>query len=216
MQIDRLKSISVKDIRNYIEFANGRVLVKPFTIKIDDIEMQIGGFHGFDQSIDYSVQMKLPRSVMGNSGNNLINNLAAQATSKGFPVKLGETVDLSIKLTGSINDPAVGINLKEMAGSVIDSLKEQAKDFVQAKMDSIKQKAKDSITAVKDQVKEKIKDKLKEQILGKDTSKTKPDSIPPVNPQPKDTGKTSTKEVIKNKLKDLLNRNKKPKDSTTQ
>lgn len=216
LQIDRLKSISVKDIRNYIEFANGRVLVKPFTIKIDDIEMQIGGFHGFDQSIDYSVQMKLPRSVMGNSGNNLINNLAAQATSKGFPVKLGETVDLSIKLTGSINDPSVGINLKEMAGSVIDSLKEQAKDFVQAKMDSIKQKAKDSITAVKDQVKEKIKDKLKEQILGKDTSKTKPDSIPPVNPQPKDTGKTSTKEVIKNKLKDLLNRNKKPKDSTTQ
>ena len=153
---------------------------------------------------------------MGNSGNNLVNNLVTQANSKGFPVKLGETVNLSIKLTGSINDPAVGINLKEMAGSVIDSLKEQAKDFVQAKMDSIKQKAKDSLTAVKDQLKDKIKDKLKEQILGKDTSKTKPDSIPPANPQPKDTGKTSTKEVIKNKLKDLFNKNKKPKDSTSQ
>ena len=150
--------------------------------------MQIGCFHGFYQSIDYAIQMKLPRSVLGNSGNNLVNNLVTQANNKGFPVKLGETVNLSIKLTGSINDPAVGINLKEMAGSVIDSLKEQAKDFVQAKMDSIKQKAKDSLTAVKDQLKDKIKDKLKEQILGKDTSKTKPDSIPPANPQPKDTG----------------------------
>ncbi len=212
LQIDRLKSISVKDIRNYIEFANGRVLVKPFTIKIDDIEMQIGGFHGFDQSIDYAIQMKLPRSVMGNSGNNLINNLAAQANSKGFPVKLGETVDLSIKLTGSINDPAVGINLKEMAGSVIDSLKEQAKDFVQARIDSIKQKAKDSINAVKEQVKDKIKDKIKEQILGRDTSRTNPADTNQT-PAPADTGSKKTGTIIKNKLKDLFNKNKKPKDS---
>ena len=42
LQIDDLKSISIKDIKNYIEFANGKVLVKPFTIKVKDIEMQIG------------------------------------------------------------------------------------------------------------------------------------------------------------------------------
>ena len=53
LQIDELKSITIKDIKNYIEFANGKVLVKPFTIKVKDIEMEIGGMHGFDQSIDY-------------------------------------------------------------------------------------------------------------------------------------------------------------------
>ncbi|TMI85256.1 MAG: AsmA family protein, partial [Bacteroidetes bacterium] len=30
LQIDELKEVSVKDIKNYIEFANGKVLVKPF------------------------------------------------------------------------------------------------------------------------------------------------------------------------------------------
>jgi hypothetical protein len=60
LDVDRLKSISLKDIKNYIEFSNGKVLVKPFTVKVDDIEMEIAGLHGFDQSIDYGIKMKLP------------------------------------------------------------------------------------------------------------------------------------------------------------
>ena len=65
LDVDRLKSISIKDIKNYIEFANGKVLVKPFTVKIKDIEMEISGFHGLDQSMDYAVKMKLPKGCDG-------------------------------------------------------------------------------------------------------------------------------------------------------
>ena len=211
LQIDKLKSVSLRDVKQYIEFANGKIMVKPFTIKIEGIEMQIGGFHGFDQSIDYSIQMKLPRSMMGTQGNNLINNLAASATSKGIPIKLGETVNLNIKMTGTISNPNIGLNLKEVAGDAIEALKDQAKDFVQAKLDSAKEKVKDSLAAVKKQVTDKLKDKLKEQILGKDTT-TQTTNPNPNNPQ--DTTKKKTGDVIKNKLKDLLNRNKKPADTT--
>ena len=65
LQIDELKSITLKDIKNHIEFSNGKVLVKPFTVKVKDIEMQIGGMHGFDQSIDYVIAMKVPRKYLG-------------------------------------------------------------------------------------------------------------------------------------------------------
>ncbi len=208
LQIDRLKSISVKDIKNYIEFANGRVMVKPFTIKVDQIEMEIGGFHGFDNSIDYGIKMKLPRSVMGASGNNLVNGLVAKANSKGVPIKLSETVNLNVKMTGSIANPNIGIDLKEMAGDVMDEIKEQAKDFIQSRLDSAKQKAKDSLAAVKDKITEKLKDKLKDKIFGKDT-------VPPDN-NPQDTvPKQPTKDKIKDKLKDIFLKPKKPvvKDS---
>ncbi|MDZ4793777.1 MAG: AsmA-like C-terminal region-containing protein [Bacteroidota bacterium] len=203
LQIDRLKSISIKDIRNYIEFANGRVLVKPFNIKIDNIEMQIGGFHGFDQSIDYGIQMKLPRSVMGAKGNDLVNGLVTQANSKGIPLKLSETINLNIKMTGSINNPNIGINLKEVAGDAIKQIEEQAKDFVQAKIDSAKQKVKDSLQAVKEKVTEKLKDKLKKQIFGKDTS-----AVP--NNNPLDSTPKKTDPGIKKTIKDIFNRPKKP------
>ncbi len=206
LQIERLKSISVKDIKNYFEFANGRVLIKPFTIKIDNIEMQIGGFHGLDQSIDYGIQMKLPRSVMGTKGNDLVNGLVAQAASKGIPLKLSETINLNIKMTGSIDNPSIGINLKEVAGDAIKQIEEQAKDFVQAKIDSAKQKAKDSLQAVKEKITDKLKDKLKEQVFGKDTT------VPKNNPP--DSTPKKTEPGIKQTIKDIFNRNKKPaKDS---
>lgn len=208
LQIDRLKSISVKEIKNYIEFANGKVLVKPFNLKIDDIEMEIGGFHGFDQTIDYGIQMKLPRSVMGSKGNELVNTLTAKAISKGIPIKPSETVNLHVKVSGSLSNPSIGIDLKEMAGDVIDDIKEQAKDFVQAKLDSAKQKAKDSLAAVKDKIEEKLKDKLKEKIFGKDTTTQ--------TPPPADTTKKKPGSGIKDKIKDIFNKPKKTASDTTK
>ncbi len=205
LQIDKLKSISVKDIKNYIEFANGKVMVKPFDLKIDDIEMVIGGFHGFDNSLDYAIQMKLPRSIMGAKGNSLVNGLADAATKKGIPLKLGETISLHIKMTGTVSNPSLSINLKEIAGDAIKQLEEQAKDFVQAKIDSAKQKVKDSIQAVKEQITDKVKDKLFEQVFGKDTTnQNNPQDSTPKKPDPS----------IKDKIKDIFIKPKKPvKDS---
>ncbi len=160
LQIDRLKSISVKDIKNYIEFSNGKVWVKPFMVKIKDIEMEIAGFHGFDESIDYAIKMKLPRTVMGTKGNTLVNDLVAKAKAKGVPVTMGETVNLSLKVTGSISNPSVSVNLKEMAGDAMKEIEKQAKDFAKAKLDSATQKTKDSLNAIKKQVEDKAKEKL--------------------------------------------------------
>jgi hypothetical protein len=200
LQIDRLKSMSVKDIKNYIEFANGKVLVKPFTIKIDDIEMQIGGMHGFDQSIDYIIDMKVPRKLLGSAGNNLVNGLVSQANSKGIPVSVGDMVDLNVKVGGSLSSPAIKIDLEKVVGSAVDGLKEQAKDFAQQKLDSAKQEIKESLSGVK----EGVKDKLKEQIFGKDTTKK---TITPVDSSKK------TGPAIKQTIKDIFNRPKKPVDT---
>ncbi|HEX2629663.1 MAG TPA: AsmA-like C-terminal region-containing protein, partial [Chitinophagaceae bacterium] len=201
LSIDRLKSISVKDIKNYIEFANGKVLVKPFTIKIDDIQMEIGGLHGFDQSIDYSISMKVPRKYLGNTGNNLINGLVTNAANKGIPVKLGDVVDLNVKMGGNINNPSLKIDLQKVAGDAMNDLKDQAKDFAKEKLDTLKSKVTDTLTVIKDKLKENVKDKLKETLFGKDTTKTKPAADT--------TTKKSTGTEVKNKLKDLFGRPKK-------
>jgi hypothetical protein len=206
LQIDRLQSISVRDIKNYFEFANGKVMVKPFTIKIDSIEMLISGFHGFDQSIDYAIKMKLPRKILGTKGNNLINNLVADATSRGLPFKLGETINLDIRMTGTISNPFIGISLKGTVDDVVKDMEQQAKDFLQAKLDSARQKAKDSLQALKKQIEDKLIDKLKDQIFGKDSTSA--------NNNLTDSTQKNPGQTIKNTLKDLFNIKKKPvKDS---
>lgn len=201
LQIDHLKSISIKDIKNYIEFANGKVLVKPFTIKIQDIEMQIGGMHGFDQSIDYIIGMKVPRKYMGTQGNTLVNDLVSKANSKGIPVKLGETVDLNVKMIGSLTNPSIQIDLKQVAGDAINDLKQQAVDFAKEKLDSARQKIKDSLTSVKNEVVKDLKEEIKDKIfVNRDSAKT--NSL--------DSTKKKAGQTIKKTFGNLLNKKKKP------
>jgi len=57
LNVDALKDVSLKDIKSHFEFANGKVLIKPFNVKVKDIDMEIGGMHGFDQSLDYIIGM---------------------------------------------------------------------------------------------------------------------------------------------------------------
>jgi hypothetical protein len=201
LQIDELKTITLKDIKNHIEFANGKVLVKPFDIKIKDIEMQIGGMHGFDQSIDYAITMKVPRKYLGSQANSLINGLAQQASNKGIPVNLGEVVNLNIKMGGSITNPSIKTDLKETAGDAIADLKQQAADFAKAKADSAKERVKDSIASVKKQVISDVKEGIRDKIFGSKDSAQKAD--------PADTTKKKPGEALKNTVEGLFKKKKK-------
>src|SRR4030095_13108635 len=155
-----------------------KVLVKPFSIKVKDIEMLIGGTHGFDQSMDYVIQMKLPRKYLGAQGNALINNLVTQASNKGVPVTVGDIVNLNVTMRGSLSNPTIKTDLKEAAGDATAELKQQAVDFAKAKIDSTKHVVKDSVNAIKQQVTSSLKEEAKKQLLGNsDSSSMKPSLV---------------------------------------
>jgi hypothetical protein len=208
LNIKDLQAVTLKDIKNYIEFANGKVLVKPFTVKVKDIDMEIGGMHGFDQSLDYIINMKVPRSLIGEQGNQLINGLVTQANNKGVPVKLSDEINLKVKMGGTITNPQIKTDLKQASASLAEDIKAQANDFIEAKkaaadsaINVAKAQVKDSIESAKKLVLKTAEEKLKEQIAGKKDSTGKP-----VDP------KKQLEETGKGLLKDLLK--KKPKDTT--
>ena len=204
LQVDELKQVSIKDIKNYIEFANGKVLVKPFSIKVKDIEMLIGGTHGFDQTLDYVIQMKLPRKYLGAQGNALINNLATQASNKGVPITVGDIVNLNVTMRGSVTNPTVKTDLKDVASDATAALKEQAADFAKAKVDSAKHVVKDSATAIKQQVTASIKDEAKKQLFGSKDSTTAKASL--------DDTKKKAESTIKNTLGGFFKKKKSNSD----
>ncbi|MBC7889568.1 MAG: hypothetical protein H7Z13_16960 [Ferruginibacter sp.] len=182
LNVKELEQISLKDVKNYFEFSNGKVLIKPFTVKVSGIDMEIGGMQGFDQSIRYIINMKLPRSLIGNKGNRLINNLVSELNNKGLPLKVGETVNLNLKLGGYLNNPTVQTDLKQGAENLADQLQQQATDFAKAKIDSTRQAVtnavKDTFAFVKKQAIDAAKEELEKQLRADknratDSSKTK-------------------------------------------
>jgi hypothetical protein len=175
LSIKELDNISLRDVKNYIQFKNGKVLVKPFTIKTKEIDIEIGGMHGLDQSLDYIVNLKLPRSIMGGKGNQFVNSLVRQVNSKGIPVKMAEVINLHVLLGGTITNPVFKTDLRQSASSLAADLKQQATDFAKQKIDSTKTAVttavRDTIASVKKQAADVAKEELRKRLAGeKDTT----------------------------------------------
>lgn len=199
--IAQLQHLSLKDVKSYFEFTNGKVLVKPFTVKVADMELEAGGLHGFDQSLDYLLNLKVPRAKLGAGANTLVNNLSAQAAAHGLPVKVGETVNLKINLGGTIRNPQLRTALKESGASLADELKTQATDFVKAKADSARSTLRDSLASVKKQVADDAKKALINTITGtKDSSGSKPGQD--IRQKAENTGRSILKGLFGKKDKD--------------
>jgi hypothetical protein len=193
LSISSLQSVSLKDIKNFIEFTNGKVLVKPFKLKVNDVNMEIGGMHGFDQSLDYTINLKLPRSMMGEKGNKLVNNLVSQANNKGVPMKVSDIVDLNVKMGGSFMNPTFKTDLKQAANSIADDFKQQATDFAKKKIDSTKaavtSAVKDTLNSAKKQVIALAQDELKNQLLGKKDTSTQANNTQDTKKKLEESGK---------------------------
>ncbi len=208
LNVKELEQISLKDVKLSYEFSNGKLLIKPFTVKVKDIEMEIGGLQGFDETINYAINLKLPRSLLGAEGNLLMNNLEKALQAKGVPVKAGDVVHLKLALGGTLKNPVVKVDLKQSSESLVEQMQQQVKDFAQAKIDSVKNAAKDTLNSIKKQLEVAAIDALKKKLFGKKDSTAITDTVPVKNPQDK------TKESVKGLLDNLLK--KKQKDSTNK
>ena len=210
LNVKELQSISMKDVKTFFEFSNGKLLVKPFTVKIKNIEMEIGGLQGigFDEGINYAINMKLPRALMGTQGNQFVDNLVKSVNAKGVPLKLGETVSLKMAMGGTLKNPTLKVDLKQSGETLAEQMKEQVKDFAQAKIDSAKKAAQDTLTSIKKQLQNAALEELKKKMQNKKDTVAVKDSTPVKNNGDK------TKESIKGLFDNLLK--KKPKDTANK
>lgn len=207
LHISQLQNISMKDIRAFFEFSNGKLLMKPFTVKVNGIDMEIGGLQGFDQSIDYAVNMKMPRAMLGAQANQLVNNLASGLSAKGIPVNSGEVVNLKLHLGGTMMKPTISTDLKQSGESLASEMKDQVKDFAAAKIESAKAAAADTLNAIKKQATQAVKEELMSKLLGgKDTSGTAPDASKNTTEKARESAKGFLKSLL-NKKKDTTGGN---------
>lgn len=200
LHLDQLKDIPVKDIKATFSFRNGRVVVDPFHVKVKDIDMEVGGSHGFDQTLDYDVAMKLPRSLLGGQANDAVNELISKAGSKGVAVKVDDKIDLPVKIGGTLTSPVLKMDLKSALSSTANTLKQQATDLVKARVDSAKQQLRDTARAVGKQALKDAGNALKNQLLGnKDTTGKKTEGPDDTKKKVQDAGKGLLNNLLKKK-----------------
>lgn len=157
-----LKDINLKDVKAVLSFKNGKVAVKPFTLKHKDISVQIAGSHGFDQNMDYNLKFNVPVKYLGND----VNKLLAKITPAD--AKKIESVPVNALLVGNFKSPKVTTDVQQASKNVASQLIQLQKEKLVQKGTGVLttilngNKPKDSTkTTTKEQVGNAVKDGLK-------------------------------------------------------
>lgn len=134
LKINELKRMNFQNLNLSYRIKDGRAIISPFDVKIDKIKATISGSHGFDQTIDYTWRMEIPRSLFGAQANATINSLAQQANSLvGTNFQPGEIVYVDVLFGGTVSKPTIKTSLKESAKSIANEIKEQVVETVKEK-----------------------------------------------------------------------------------
>ena len=165
-----VSKINLNDIKAAITFKDGKVNVRPFDIKYKDIKATIGGTHGFDQSMNYSLKFDVPAKYLGSEANELIAKL-----SPADAVKL-ESIPVSAVLTGNFSNPKIATDIKTAVSNLTNQLIQQQKERLvkqgtSALTDLINKNKKpgDTTKTVLPATKEEVQTKVKEEVKTKAT-----------------------------------------------
>ena len=117
-----LKKLNLNDLKASLTFKDGKVNVKPFDIKYQDIKATIGGTHGFDQVMNYNVKLDVPAKYLGTEINSLLAKLSL-SDAKKF-----ETIPINAMLTGNFQNPKVTTDVKQASTTLVNNLVKQQKE----------------------------------------------------------------------------------------
>lgn len=166
LKMEKLKKQELNNLNLAYRFENGRVQVEPFDMAFAGFKTQIGGSTGFDQTIDYVMSFEIPRSEFGGQANAVLNNLVSQANSKGANVNVGEKININALIGGTVTNPTVKTDLKDLAKNAMDDLKKRAEEELQKQKEELERKAREEADKLKQEAekqKKELEDKAKQE-----------------------------------------------------
>ncbi len=159
LKLPQLSSPTLDALRSSIEIRDGRMHVRPFRVRAGNLAMTVSGSNGIDQSMDYTLDLAIPRAALGAEADRVVQDLASRAGRVGFDLQAADTIEVGVRVGGSVADPSVQTNFGGVATSAqeraqqaageavgrrveaaeehVDSAREEARRRAQARADSI-------------------------------------------------------------------------------
>ncbi|KAF0198964.1 MAG: membrane protein involved in colicin uptake [Bacteroidetes bacterium] len=133
LKIDKLKQWAIEKINLSFELVDGKVFVKPFETAMGKTKASISGWNSFDETMEYVMQLSIPRSEFGGAANNVLNNLIGEANKKGANFSAGDVIPVAVMIGGTVSNPKITTSLKNMASDAVKEMKQQITEKIQQK-----------------------------------------------------------------------------------
>ncbi|MBU3821932.1 AsmA family protein [Flavobacteriaceae bacterium XHP0103] len=205
--------LDLKDLKTKLEFAEGKVSVKPFQLKYQDITIDVSGSHSFDKTMSYNAVFNVPAKYLGTEVNNLIAKIDSEEAKN-------ITIPVTANIGGTYTNPTVKTDLTSGVTNLTNQLVEiqkqkllnQGKDKVNSMLGDLISGNKSKTDSIKTQQNNSVKDVLGG-LMGTTQEGKKNDSADTKTVDTTKTKTNTTTDAVKNVLGGFLGGKKKPKDT---
>ena len=116
-----VSKLNLNEVSALFSFNNGAVSVKPFNMNYKDIGIQIGGKHGFDNSMNYDITFDVPVKYLGSA----VTTALAKLTPKDAAAI--KSIPINASLKGSFSTPNFSSNIKNATTDLMKNILEKQK-----------------------------------------------------------------------------------------
>lgn len=105
------------------------ILKKAVELKIDKVALRVAedGYTTFDQLLNYSMKLTVPKSMLGEGGNSAINGLLNEFSKTGVDIKPGDNLVINALMGGTIKAPKITTSMNELKAQFEEKVKEDLK-----------------------------------------------------------------------------------------
>ncbi|HMH56258.1 MAG TPA: AsmA-like C-terminal region-containing protein, partial [Gemmatimonadales bacterium] len=128
-----LNNPTMEAIKTAFQIKEGRLVLQPFDVKLGGMTMNVAGSNGIDQSLEYTLGLKVPRSLLGGGADQAIAGLVSKT---GVNLAAAPEIPLAIQLGGTVTNPSVKVDLGSLTSSVATGAQQAVKQAVTQKVDS--------------------------------------------------------------------------------
>ncbi len=115
-------------LRTAFQIRDGRLHVEPFAVNLGPTTMNVSGSNGLDQSLQYALKLRVPRSELGDAANQAVAGLVSRAGGAGIDLKAAPEIELGVQLAGTVTNPSVKIDAGSVASSVKQGVEQAARE----------------------------------------------------------------------------------------
>jgi hypothetical protein len=161
-----LNNPTLRDLRAKFQIRDGRLVVDPFPVKLGPTTLTVSGSNGIDQSLQYSLQLRVPRSALGGGASQAISGLVSKAGQASIDLNEATEIPLAIQLGGTVTNPSIKADMGSLASSVTQGAEQAvqtaARKKVSAEATRLVQQAEQQASEIRRQA-QALADKVKQE-----------------------------------------------------
>lgn len=164
LNMNKLSTQTLKDVKAKFKFADGKISLTPFNLKLSGIDTKVSGYSTFEQDIDYKLEMKIPKEMIPPSMIKQAESLMAKANSVVPKLNVGSFPDfipVTTLVGGTVMKPIIKTDFKE-------AILKATGNFTQNMINTVKETVKDTVKKIVDEKVKEVKEDLnkkKQEIL---------------------------------------------------